>query len=193
MDHSFHILEEMTTKYDDAQFNPRVHAEVQILDHFHLNGLRWLGDRFIACSKPACYCCHLYIRHHPAECVVPETHRKIYLNWGPRLLPGGCKNERYNEQLQLFIKMTDDIRRDVVGQLEQGRGPHEWHPDSNTLLSRPEPVGSIGNLGAQLQNLQISSFGEDESKNPKSLTKTACLRSINDISQPRFRIPAPRL
>ena len=54
-------------------------------------------DKYIACSKPACYYCHLYIRHHPLQVVVPETYRKVYLNWGPEKLHGSAKDPGWLE------------------------------------------------------------------------------------------------
>jgi len=44
-----------------------VHAELLLIDHFQRNSCNFLGqgEKYIGCSKPACYLCHMYITQHP--------------------------------------------------------------------------------------------------------------------------------
>ena len=123
--------------------NPRVHAEVQVLENFYNNQLVFAGnDRFIACSKPACLCCEMYFKYHPARMVVPESHRKVWINWGPPLIRDYSKtNPAAIEQRYIVNKIIDDISELIISQvLEQVSASH-WHPDSRTgisdLLERP--------------------------------------------------------
>ncbi|KAI1651993.1 uncharacterized protein F4817DRAFT_324240 [Daldinia loculata] len=136
LDHKFQITKRIRGEYDNKNFQPRVHAEVQILEHFCANQLRYVdNDHYIGCSKPACYCCHLYFRHHKSRPVEPDSHQKIYLNWGVPALPEGSKSPSYNMQRDLMNKMLETIRKDALAQIIQKAGPLKWHPDSLTGIT----------------------------------------------------------
>lgn len=109
---------------ESAAKAPRVHAEVQILEHFHANKLDWAdgGDRYIGCSKPACFCCHLYFRHHPLRPVVPDCHNKVYLKWGPPVLAGGKSDPGYIEHRDVLNRFISDVRKDAIDQIREKRG-----------------------------------------------------------------------
>ncbi|ERS97852.1 hypothetical protein HMPREF1624_06023 [Sporothrix schenckii ATCC 58251] len=125
---------------DDKSFKaPRVHAEVQVLEHFHAQRLVWAdnGDRYIGCSKAACYCCHLYFRHHPLRPVVPDCHNKVYLKWGPPLLVGGVAHPGFKEQQTLLNRFIEDVRKDAIEQIRERRGRRPfWQPDSATAITQ---------------------------------------------------------
>jgi hypothetical protein len=54
MDMRFGIYAQYMEIYCDDNFKPRVHAEVQILDFFYNNDLKFEeSDTFVGCSKPA--------------------------------------------------------------------------------------------------------------------------------------------
>ncbi|KAK8869377.1 hypothetical protein PGQ11_007955 [Apiospora arundinis] len=60
MDQSLQIIKNMWEEYAKPKLQPRVHAEIQVLEQFHKAELQFLvGDRYIGCSKPACQCCLL--------------------------------------------------------------------------------------------------------------------------------------
>lgn len=129
------IFSQFMTEYNGL--NPRVHAEVQVLEHFHNNRLVFArGDRFIACSKPACLCCEMYFKYHPARVSVPESHRKIWINWGPPLIRNYSKtNPAANEQRDILNQIIREISGLITSQvLGQGPASH-WHPDSKTGIS----------------------------------------------------------
>lgn len=73
MNRRYDIVTRFKQEYDNKNFKPLVHAEIQVLEHFWGKRQFFDDDRYIGCSKPACYCCHLYMQHHPAKCVVPQT------------------------------------------------------------------------------------------------------------------------
>lgn len=134
-------LVEMDDKYDLSQrflenytdFPTRVHAEVQVLEQFHAGKMAFAaGDRYIACSKPACFCCLLYFRYHPAKPVEPASHRKIYLNWRPPDLDAEYEMINQNSRRRILDSMTREIRGDALRQIEQKIAPRAWHPDSLT-------------------------------------------------------------
>ena len=116
---------------------PQVHAEVQVLEYFYKMKLSFVGDdRYIACSKPACLCCKMYFRYHPARMVVPETHSKIWVNWGPPLVQQySKKNPESKQQLDILNEMIKEIRRQAIDQILGQVSPSRWHPDSRTGIT----------------------------------------------------------
>jgi hypothetical protein len=135
MDEPFKISERFLNNYSDSKNKTRVHAEVQVLHHFDQHDEEFAeGDKYIACSKPACFCCHLYFRHHPGGFVEPRSHHKIYLNWQP---PGmeGTKTGKKNQLRDILNLMIKDIRKDALGQMIKGAAPRGYHPDSITGIS----------------------------------------------------------
>lgn len=133
MDEKFNILARLLDLYKDKAFKPRVHAELILLEHFHRNHLSFADDdRFIGCSKPACYCCYHYISVHPGGFVRPPCHGVRYLNWRPPDPMDASENKHQRDILNQIIKQ---IRLDALRQIEQRRGPSKWHPDSTTGLT----------------------------------------------------------
>lgn len=56
----------------------RVHAELQIADRFSRDRFMFVdGDKYIGCSKPACYFCLNWLSSHKHGYVLPATHYKI--------------------------------------------------------------------------------------------------------------------
>lgn len=136
------IFKEFIRSYQNLK--PVVHAEVQVLEHFYNSKLIFAGnDRFIACSKPACLCCEMYFKHHPARMVIPESHRKIWINWGLPLVPDFCKqNQEARRQRDILNKIIGEIRGYIIsqslGQAEAG----STHPDSMTEISISSRLGA---------------------------------------------------
>ncbi|KAI0012585.1 hypothetical protein F4779DRAFT_567224 [Xylariaceae sp. FL0662B] len=137
LDQEYDIAKRVRGTYGDKNFQPRIHAEIQVLEHFYRNQLSFAADdRYIGCSKPACYCCHLYFRHHQSKPVEPESHQKIYLNWGVPALPRRAQDPGYNEQRTLMNKMLEIIREDALNQIIQRASPLQWHADSQTGITK---------------------------------------------------------
>ncbi|KAE8371072.1 hypothetical protein BDV26DRAFT_276824, partial [Aspergillus bertholletiae] len=61
----------------------RVHAEILLIDYFDKFDASFLDtdDKYIGCSKPACYLCYQYICQHPDNYTLPPTHQKLYHAW----------------------------------------------------------------------------------------------------------------
>lgn len=123
----------LTDLHGPGRKTPTVHAEVQMLHHFHDNrfAFAW-ADRYIATSKPACMCCKLYFRHHPAMYTEPDSHQRVWPSWGPVLLPLGQAEPRWAEQLEVLNSVCRDIRREVIMVIEQRQAVSFAHPDSLT-------------------------------------------------------------
>lgn len=141
MDQRLDILKTIESRYDDPNFKPRVHAELLMLEWFHQNQLAFVdGDRYIASSKPACYCCYHYIRSHPGRFELPATHNKIWINWcAPDVTDDGRNFAAASEHHKVLDRMLDFMRIDALDQI-QGRSRPPWHPDSTTGISASEPV-----------------------------------------------------
>lgn len=118
-----------------------VHSEISVLEHFFSQGLTFLDDdRYVYSSKPACFCCKLYFTHHPARMVIPESHGKVYLNWGPPQIGNfNPKDAPSIRQRDLMNKIIQDVRGKVLDQLWSRRYPHGGHPDSTTGVPSVAP------------------------------------------------------
>ncbi|RFU25554.1 hypothetical protein B7463_g10776, partial [Scytalidium lignicola] len=136
LDQNHKIMAQIMNCYNNENFEPKVHAEIQVLTHFDNKGISYVNnDRYIGCSKPACFCCYLYIRHHPARMVVPESHQKIWLNWGPPKLQYGSKDLGFVQQRNVLNKVIQNIREGVIDEIEQKGSSGKWHPDSQTGIT----------------------------------------------------------
>ena len=112
----------------------RVHAELLVLDHFEQTGGRFIDerDRYIGCSKPACYLCHLFISCHPGGYASPPSHQKLYLNWR---LPDVRTDEnnaatRFQHQQGVLSRMIDTVRRALTNDIATSVGKRMGFADS---------------------------------------------------------------
>lgn len=144
MDTKFKILNRFRAKFQDENFRPRVHAELILLEYFHKNRLLFVeNDRFIACSKLACYCCYHYISVHPGGFVRPASHGVRHLNWRVPDLIDETDTREKNHQRDVLNNVIEQIRLDALRQIEQRRGPSPWHPDSTTGITSSRAQDTI--------------------------------------------------
>ncbi|VUC24709.1 unnamed protein product [Clonostachys rosea] len=120
-----------------SNFKPRVHAEVQILEHFYKNNLKFAkNDKYVGGSKPSCECCYLYFKYHPARMVLPESSHKVFIHWG--LPPVANRDEGYSEfvqQREILSNMVNALIRDTISETLDCRIAPCFRPDSSTELS----------------------------------------------------------
>ncbi|OBT84085.1 hypothetical protein VE02_07017 [Pseudogymnoascus sp. 03VT05] len=151
MDAKFNIQNRLQAQFEDIRFKPRVHSELTLLEYFHTNRVPFVDDdRFIGCSKPACYCCYHYISLHPGGFVRPSSHGIRYLNWRPPDLVNAKNTTEKNQQRDVLNKVIAQIRLDTLRQIEQRRGPSPWHPDSTTGITGSQqyaPVDDVAPFG----------------------------------------------
>ncbi|TLD03691.1 uncharacterized protein PgNI_11571 [Pyricularia grisea] len=148
------ILDLVMAQYNDK---PRcVHAEIQVLEHFWATKkLFAFNERFIGCSKSACYCCKRYIEAHRIRCFVPDSHENIYPTWSPPLL--GIQDPEFSEKRKALQCIIDSVRASAIEQISQksGRIVHP-HQDSATAITRSMAgTGSIVRAG----HIPITSVG----------------------------------
>ena len=155
MDSRFDIYANFMETYHDDNFKPRVHAEVQILDFFHNKDLKFEeSDIFVACSKPACYCCSLYFHHHPLRPVTPASHQRVYKNWRP---PDFVPDN--NTQRDILNQMIKDVRTEALHQIDQRRPNARWHPDSTTGIT--ESISYLLEQESLNRLSEVSDLSED--------------------------------
>lgn len=109
----------------------RVHAELLLLDHFDRNGCAFLddNDKYIGCSKPACYLCHAYITHHPGRYAVPSSHQKLYMGWRHPDVDSNATARRAQQE-QIMLKLIEWVRRDVATDIESRTKRLPYHADT---------------------------------------------------------------
>ncbi|KAJ5788525.1 hypothetical protein N7457_003515 [Penicillium paradoxum] len=146
---NFMIFEHFMDQYE--QSHPLVHAEVQVLELFHKGELSFAyGDRFVACSKPACLCCELYFKHHPARMVVPSSHRKVWTKWSPPLVKTFAKDDMVaREQTEIMNKIIQELRGQIIDQVLRRSQASRWHPDSKTCITETRSLGHFKSFGEQ--------------------------------------------
>ncbi|KAL2759301.1 hypothetical protein ACRALDRAFT_2094136 [Sodiomyces alcalophilus JCM 7366] len=120
----------------DGGITTCVHAEVQMLEHFYRNDLRFAwDDKYVACSKPACLACRLYFQHHPARPVWLDSHDRIYVNWAPVLLAKGTRHPNhplFQEERRLLDRIIPEICRVAIHSIEM------WGLPSSNHMQRQE-------------------------------------------------------
>jgi hypothetical protein len=89
---------------NDNTIVTRVHAEIIVADLFSRRN--WLfvdDDKYIGCSKGACFCCASYLDLHHFGFVKPASHNEVILGWrGPNAKPlGNCHTHRNVETRRL--------------------------------------------------------------------------------------------
>jgi len=153
-----HALQELDYKYKlspqlqeaciDPNWKPRVHAELILLDLFWTRKLDFVeGDKYIGCSKPACYCCYHYIKFHPGKFEIPSCHNNSWPKWKPPEIYDPANKPLIKSREHILNAMVKDMRTDALTQIMDRRGPNRKPPDSLTEIS-----------SVRLENLHLSGF-----------------------------------
>ena len=108
----------------------RVHAELQLADRFSRNQFQFVDDdKYIGCSKPACYFCHTWLCRHKHDYTAPATHYKIIV---------GCRGPDTDINRsgavvldEMYTKVCRKLGQDMLAfllNLQQGgaRGRHHF-------------------------------------------------------------------
>ncbi|TVY82417.1 hypothetical protein LSUE1_G005846 [Lachnellula suecica] len=136
LDQKFGIASELRRQCAASTWRPRVHAELTLLNHFWAQNLEFVdADRYIGCSKPACYCCYHYIQAHPGRFILPPSHNSIYLNWKAPDIYDATDEKKIKTREDVLNEMAKKIRIEVLAQIVEKRGPASWRPDSLTEIS----------------------------------------------------------
>lgn len=137
------IMSRVLERYRSKTWRPRVHAELTLLEELHHRKCAFFDDdKYIACSKSACFCCYHYISHHPGSFIRPPCHMKLYINWQIPSLANDSGDARALEQRDIMNKLTQEVRRAVVERVLKPRNHMKWHPDSSTGITLLTSRGS---------------------------------------------------
>jgi OTT_1508-like deaminase len=124
---------------DERSKKTRVHAELLLIDHFERTGCNFLDahEKYIGCSKPACYLCHMYIAQHPGRYVVPACHNKLYIAWRPPDAFVGDTSGTLSAAAQekIVLKMIEIVRKDLVTEIFSRTMRRPIHADSTTGIT----------------------------------------------------------
>jgi hypothetical protein len=123
----------------------RVHAELLIINYFDAHGCNFLdgNDRYIGCSKPACYLCYAYIRDHPGRYKLPASHQKLYVAWRVPDIDASEADYRARVELQerILLKLIDMVRHDLTTEIESREPRRAYHADSTIgATSTSDPI-----------------------------------------------------
>jgi hypothetical protein len=138
LDRTFQVEDLVRRTYEEKKIEPRVHAELNLLEYYYQHRAElelFENDRYIGTSKPACYCCSLYMHEHPAAFEQSASHQRIYLNWlPPATLANGptseCLLTSHNQRM--LNRMTDLIRTRTIEQIRTQSGRRPKNFDSTT-------------------------------------------------------------
>ena len=141
MDSKFNIQDRLIAQYESKDFKPRVHAELILLEFFHTKRIPFFDhDRFIGCSKPACYCCYHYISLHPGGFERPPTHGVRYISWRPPDIIDEGDERAKRLQRDVMNSLIAQIRLDTFRHIDLRKGPSPWHPDSTTGITESQAI-----------------------------------------------------
>ncbi|KAM0274453.1 hypothetical protein ACHAQH_007829 [Verticillium albo-atrum] len=70
------------------------------------------------------------MEYHPNSFVTPDSHNKIYPNWGPAALAGGASDSRFKDQRNILIKIIHAIRGPVLEQIGSLSKSNTFRADS---------------------------------------------------------------
>lgn len=119
--------------------NTQTHAELLLINYIEQYGCKFPepNDRYIGCSKPACYLCHLYIHHHPGNYSVPDTSNKLYVKWRMPDIRSSDQETRVrlnSEAEKILDKMIQEIKTNFKNDLTRPK-PRSMHADSSADMT----------------------------------------------------------
>ncbi|KAF2668692.1 hypothetical protein BT63DRAFT_440800 [Microthyrium microscopicum] len=96
----------------DRTYKSRVHAELQLADLFSRKGYTFLGeDRYVGCSKGACYFCYEYLSLHQNKFERPATHGKVLAS------VHGLENSTKiatQKDMTMKLRMIRQVENDII-------------------------------------------------------------------------------
>ena len=124
----------------------RVHSELLLVDLFSRKRFDFVDDdKYIGCSKAACYFCKSWISMHHKDFVLPASHNKVIVGCrGPDVDPEFDIN-RNGEKLrkEMCEKMVWRLEQDILDRLRsKDRITHFQHLSSNGSSRAPTVISS---------------------------------------------------
>lgn len=142
----------------------KVHAELLLIEHFDQHGCDFLdgNDKYIGCSKPACYLCHAYITSHPGRYAIPASHQKLYVGWRLPDIdsddPACAARRKVHEQI--LMKLIVWVRKDIASDIESRTSRLPFHADSTAgMTSTAQRLASKSGLLSSAVSLDDVDIG----------------------------------
>ncbi|KAL4986545.1 hypothetical protein BDW68DRAFT_124581 [Aspergillus falconensis] len=120
-----------------------VHPELLVINYFDSlsdGGFIDEGDKYIACTKPSCYLCHLFISYHPAGYSMISSNSRLCLNWRlPDISHQECNAmTRAKNQRSILQQLINTIRIELERKVK-----NEWILQPHCTESETEWTLSI--------------------------------------------------
>lgn len=133
LDRTAGLMDLIHDQYRHPNFVLRVHAELALLEAVYAEDISFYDDdKYLACSKGACFCCYHYICDHPGHFVRPASHSKLWLNWGVPVLSDWSAQKIQRDTLILVNKKA---KAKAIDRILSQSGARKSHPDSTTGLT----------------------------------------------------------
>lgn len=132
----------------ESSFTTRVHAELLLVDLFQEHEYDFVAnDKYVGCSKPACYCCYHYIAalRGGFHLSMPACHNNVYLAWRvpdlARHRGAAAEKRRRDVMNTMILSIRDDLRRQVDSRRPRGQPQFDSMTGVTPLKERgsPEP------------------------------------------------------
>lgn len=163
----FYNMEEISQslKLCSEKGRVRVHAEILLIDYFDKVDVNFLDndDKYIGCSKPACYLCYQHICQHPDSYTLPQTHQKLYHAWTLPIVRADDRNctDKFKRHKRFLNQVTENLQSGLRNEMRQQVAPRKYHADSsagassiaNTNRARPIPKTSGHHVRVLIQLL----------------------------------------
>ena len=125
----------------NSSFMTRVHAELLILEEFSRHNYKYVDDdKYIGCSKGACYFCYNWIVLHHKGLVSPASHNKVIL--GCRGLDQDLNKSGAKYYRQMLEKMIGAVEQDILCHLEVQSSITHQHQSTNGSSRAPSTRAS---------------------------------------------------
>lgn len=144
LDADMGISDKLATK---RSLYTRIHCELQLCDLFSRASWDFAdGDKYIGCSKAACYFCTQYISLHHKAFVVPPTHNKVIVGVRPPK-PDPQRDVNGNgarKMKEMEAKMTWKIENDILEALVVERPEIQFQHCSTNGSSKAPSISVVG-------------------------------------------------
>jgi hypothetical protein len=128
-----------TIMEQNSTFDTRVHAELLLVDRFSREDFQFVDDdRYIGCSKAACYFCYNWIDMHHKDFVKPACHNKVIL--GCRGPDEGLNFQGVQHHTRMLKKMISAVEQDILDYFDSHYPIRFQHQSTNGSSMAPSCI-----------------------------------------------------
>ncbi len=160
---------------ENCAFETRIHAELLLLDLFIRKKHEFTGeDRYIECSKPACYFCSQYFRAQITSFTLPACHNKLYLRWWSSDIFDELDLEAIQRRNDTMNNMNVRIREEIKEQLDR------------RTLTRHRQFDSITDRSIAFDIEMFQNHSNDEHFDFNLSTRESFVKNLKNASEQRW-------